>query len=112
MKEKLKEIAYWLEDKLKDLCGEITPDKRIVVILIMLLILTIGNLYFTFSTIYDWGKESERKQWQEIEHINHLELEKDKNETGDFMDSGIDKDPFGLNREETEQDSIDSMYKY
>lgn len=90
MKEKLKEIAYWLEDRLKSLCGELTPDKRIMVILIMLLILTIGNVYFTFSTIYNWGKESEKKKQPGIEHIGQPGLEYNRDKDYDFMDSPID----------------------
>lgn len=99
MKEKIKEIAYWFEDKLKDLCGELTPDKRITVILIMLLILVIGNLYFTFSTIYNWGKDSERKKQIEIERIEQLEL----------MDSPIDKELFDLYKQRQIQDSIEEV---
>lgn len=99
MKEKLKEIAYWFEDKLKDLCGELTPDKRITVILIMLLILVIGNLYFIFSTIYNWGKDSERKKQMGIEHIEQLEL----------MDSPVDKELFDLYKQRQIQDSIEEV---
>lgn len=85
MKEKMKELGYWLEDKLKDLCGEITPDKRLTVILIVLLLATIANLYFTFKVVYDWGKESERKEQLKMEHIKSLELK--KNRIDDFIDS-------------------------
>jgi len=99
MKDKIKEIGYWFEDKLKDLCGELTPDKRITVILIMLLILVIGNLYFTFSTIYNWGKDSERKKQMEIEHIEQLER----------MDSPIDKELFDLYKQRQMQDSIEEV---
>lgn len=53
MKKRINEIGYWFEDKLKALCGEITPDKRLTVILIMLLVFTLLNLYFTFTTIKD-----------------------------------------------------------
>lgn len=109
MKERLKEVWYWFEDKLKDLCGELTPDKRIIVILIMLLILTIGNLYFTFSTIYNWGKESEKKEQMEIEHIRQLELEQDKKEIYDFMDSEMKEELFDLHQQKMRQDSIDSI---
>ena len=109
MKERLKEVWYWFEDKLKDLCGELTPDKRITVILIMLLILTIGNLYFTFSTIYNWGKESEKKQQMEIEHIRQLELEQNRNEIYDFMDFPIDRELLDLERQQMRKDSIDSI---
>lgn len=92
MKEQLKELGYWLEGKIKDLCGELTPDKRIVTILVMLLILTIGNLYFTFSTIYNWGKESERKKHPGIEHIERLDIPGNRKEG--FIDSEIDKSVF------------------
>lgn len=55
MKERINEIGYWFEEKLKVLCGEITPDKRLTVIVVMLLLFTILNLYFTITTIKDWG---------------------------------------------------------
>jgi len=109
MKERIKEIGYWLEDKLKDFCGELTPDKRITVILIMLLILTIGNIYFTFSTIYNWGKESEKKKQLEIEHIDGLSPEQRKDKNYDFIDSPIDREFFDLHKQRMKQDSIDSI---
>lgn len=79
MKERINEISYWFEDKLKALCGEITPDKRLTVILIMLLAFTILNLYFTFTTIKDWGREEERREQMKIEHIKQLDIEKSTN---------------------------------
>jgi len=114
MKEQLKEIGWWMEDRLKNFCGELTPDKRITVILIMLLILTAGNLYFTFSTIYNWGKESERKKQPEIEHITQPELppERSKDKNYDFMDSPIDRELFDLHRQKEKQDSKDSLSIY
>lgn len=94
MKHWFKEIGYWIEDKLKDLCGEITPDKRLTVILIMLLLFTLLNLYFTFTSISDWGREQERKDQLKIEHIKQLKLEKTKPKNIefdlDFFDSDID----------------------
>lgn len=78
MRERIKEIGYWLEDKLKDLCGEITPDKRLTVVLIVLLLAAIINLYMTFSTINNWGNEDERKQELKIEHIKNLEFKQNE----------------------------------
>ncbi|NDV70391.1 TraL conjugative transposon family protein [Dysgonomonas sp. 25] len=91
MKERIKELGYWLEDKLKGLCGEITPDKRLTVILIMLLLFTILNLYFTFTSIANWGREQERKEQLKIEHIRQLKLERIKPSEWDseFLDSEI-----------------------
>lgn len=82
-------MGYWIEDKLKGLCGEITPDKRLMVILIMLLLFTVLNLYFTFTSISNWGREQERKDQLKIEHIKRLELEKTRPEGAglDFLDS-------------------------
>lgn len=84
MKERIKELGCWLEDKLKGLCGEITPDKRLTVIIIMLLLFTILNLYFTFTAISNLGKQQERKEQLKIEHIKQLELEKSKSWEWDF----------------------------
>ncbi|MDH6311167.1 hypothetical protein M2451_004095 [Dysgonomonas sp. PFB1-18] len=109
MKERLKEIRYWLEDRLKGFCGELTPDKRITIILIMLLILTAGNLYFTFSTIYNWGKGSERKNNPDIEHIKKPELKRDRIKSHDFIDSPIPDKLFDLHKQRIRKDSIDSI---
>lgn len=79
MKERIKEIGYWFEDKLKALCGEMTPDKRLTVILIMLLAFTLLNLYFTFTTIKNWGREEDRREQMKIEHIRQLDIEKSNN---------------------------------
>lgn len=76
MKERIKEIGYVIEGKIKDLCGEITPDKRLIIILTILLICTIVNLYITFSAIYNMGKQSRRKESLKIEHIEQPELKK------------------------------------
>lgn len=93
MKHWFKEIGYWFDDKLRSLCGEITPDKRMTAILIMLLLFTLFNLYFTFTSISDWGREQERKDQLKIEHIKQLELEKRKRLELDLFDSEIDISP-------------------
>ncbi len=90
MKERIKEISYWFEDKLKALCGEINPDKRLTIILIMLLLLTLLNLYFTFSTISNWGREQERKEQLKIEHIKQLDLERPSNNNLNHLNDGND----------------------
>lgn len=92
MKHRLKELGYWIEDKLKDLCGEITPDKRLTVIIIMLLLFTILNLYFTFTSISNWGREQERKDQLKIEHIKQPELESTKPKDAEFDLEFLDSD--------------------
>lgn len=73
VRRKISAFGDWLEDHLRRLCGEITPDKRIIVILTMFLLFTGLSLYFTVSSIYRFGKgQGERMQ---IQHIEQLELE-------------------------------------
>ncbi|NDV95303.1 DUF3989 domain-containing protein [Dysgonomonas sp. 521] len=106
MKERIRELVYWFEDRLKDLCGELTPDKRITAIVVMLLILTVGNLYFTFSTIYNWGKDSEKKKQPEPEHIRQPERNYD---FIDSVDSEIEKGLLDLHQQKMKQDSSISI---
>jgi len=76
VRKKIKAFGEWLEDHLRQLCGEITPDKRIIVILTMFLLFTALSLYFTISSIYRFGKgEGERIQIQQIEMLE-LELKR------------------------------------
>ena len=86
MKNIIKELGYSIEDFLKRICGEITPEKRLTVILVMLLVFTVANIYFTVSSIYNWGKENARKEQLQIEHIRRLELRKDSinNKSNEF----------------------------
>ena len=93
MKERIKELGYWIEDKLKDICGEITPDKRLTVIIIMLLLFTILNLYFTFTSISNWGKQRERLDQLKIEHIKQLDMERAKPKIMDLDFDMIDSEP-------------------
>ena len=76
MKGKLNELGGWCSDKLRGFCGEINPDKRLMIIIVMLLIGTIVNLYFTFYAIYNIGHSDAEKEFIEVEHIKQLEIEK------------------------------------
>lgn len=92
MKERIKEISYWFDDKLRNLCGELTPDKRLLIILVMLLLMTLLNLYFTFSTVANWGREQERKEQLKIEHIKQLELERSSDKYFNKLEDEYDND--------------------
>lgn len=109
MKERLKELGYWLEGKLKDFCGEITPDKRLIIIAAMLLILTAGNIYLTSSTIYNLGKENEKKNRPDIEHIKRPRPDKRKHRVYDFIDSEINMEQFDMYKQKIRKDSFDSI---
>lgn len=81
IKHIFKEIGYSVSSFLRRICGGLSPDARITVILSMLLIFTIGNIYFTVSTIYNWGHEDGKKEIPEIQHIDGLEIMGGKSDT-------------------------------
>ncbi|NYI51232.1 TraL conjugative transposon family protein [Macellibacteroides fermentans] len=74
IRKKITNLRDRIEDGLRSLLGQISPDGRIVVILVMLFLFSAASIYITVSSIYNIGKKSGREQMQ-IEHIERLELE-------------------------------------
>lgn len=75
----------WLEDGLRGLCGRITPEKRLAVLLTMFVLFAFGSIYIFASAIYNIGKNEGRQI--EIEHIKMLELQrKDSINTVNYND--------------------------
>ena len=74
IRKKITNLRDRIEDGLRSLLGQISPDGRIVVILVILFLFSAASIYITVSSIYNIGKKSGREQMQ-IEHIKRLELE-------------------------------------
>lgn len=74
IKKKLTAVRDWMEDGLRSLLGQVTPDGRVIIILAMLFVFGAGSIYMTVSSIYNIGKKNGQQQMQ-IEHIKRLELE-------------------------------------
>lgn len=73
IKKKLNAISDWIDDSLRSLLGRVTPDGRVIIILIMLFLFGGGSIYMTVSSIYNMGKS--KGQQMQIEHIEGLELQ-------------------------------------
>lgn len=73
VKKKITAVRDWMEDGLRSLLGQISPDGRIIVILVLLFLFGAGSIYMTVSSIYNMGKKS--GQQIQIEHIERLELQ-------------------------------------
>lgn len=65
-------VRDWADDRLRRMCGQITPDKRQAVILVMFFFLGGLSIYITVSSIYNIGKRDGRRL--QIEHIRQLPL--------------------------------------
>ena len=60
-------VRDWADDRLRRMCGRITPGKRLAVILVMFFFLGGLSIYITVSSIYNIGKRDGRRL--QIEHI-------------------------------------------
>lgn len=70
----VRKVQDWVDDNLRRLCGRITPEKRLAVILTMFVVFGFGSIYIFISAIYNIGKNEGQRI--EIEHIQMLELQR------------------------------------
>lgn len=81
----------WVDDRLRSMCGRITPEKRLFVILTMFVVFGVMSIYIFASAIYHIGKNEGRQI--EIEHIKTLELQKrDSINQLNYYDNGGEQD--------------------
>lgn len=75
MAKVIAEIQDWADVKLRHLCGRITPDQRVVVILVMFVVFGGLSVYMTVAAIYNIGKSDGQELG--IEHIDQIRLKND-----------------------------------
>ena len=68
----IEKVQDWVDDRLRRMCGRITPGKRLAVILVMFLFFSGLSIYITVSSIYNIGKRDGQRL--QIEHIRQLPL--------------------------------------
>lgn len=68
-------VQDWADEKLRRLTGCITPDQRVVIILVMFVVFGGLSVYMTITAIYNIGKSDGRQLG--IEHIDPIRLKND-----------------------------------
>lgn len=68
-------VQDWADEKLRYLCGRITPDQRVAVILVMFVVFGGLSVYMTVTAIYNIGKSDGLELG--IEHIDQIRLKND-----------------------------------
>lgn len=68
-------VQDWADEKLRRLCGRITPDQRVAVILVMFVVFGGLSVYMTVTAIYNIGKSDGQELG--IEHIDQIRLKND-----------------------------------
>lgn len=76
LKKLFGKLNEWLEDGLRGLLGRMTPDRRVILVLAMLLVFGGLSVYMTVSSIYNIGKKSGVQM--EIERIEALRLRQEQ----------------------------------
>lgn len=76
VKRLINKVQDWLDDRLRSLVGRLTPDRRVILIVSMLIVFSSLSIYMTVSSIYNFGKDKgERLQIERIEALKLQEQE-------------------------------------
>jgi len=82
MKKKIREFlinAYdEIEYRIRLLCGKSSPMKQFIIVVIIGSLLGIGYLYTLVSSIYNIGKQDAKKEFMELQHIERIKLQSEK----------------------------------
>ena len=69
----INKVTDWWEDSLRSLFGRLTPDRRVILIVIMLMTFSGLSVFISFSSVYNLGKDQGEKM--KVDHIERLQLE-------------------------------------
>lgn len=62
MKKMLVKIKDLVEEKLRGVCAGLSPEKRVITIVVLTVLFALGNFYMIFRAIYDIGREDARRE--------------------------------------------------
>jgi hypothetical protein len=74
IKDVLSNARDEMEYGLRRLCGRPTPAKRFIAALVTVSVLTVANIYFVVSSIYNIGKHDAENEFLELRHIENSKL--------------------------------------
>lgn len=77
MRKVLDYIASWLDSCLRRFCGKMNRDTRVIMVVCIIILSSLGSVFVFIDSIYQLGKEKGRKEIR-VEHINQPELLLDK----------------------------------
>lgn len=62
-------IKETVAEKLRGLCAGLSPEKRMLTVIVLAVLFALGNFYLIFRAIYDIGREDVRPEIIEIPPI-------------------------------------------
>lgn len=76
VKRIINNLNEWLEDGLRGLLGRLTPDGRVILIVVMFVFFSGLSIYMTVSSVYNLGKKNGIQL--EIQRIETLRLQQEQ----------------------------------
>lgn len=70
MKKAYVKFKEAIEEKLRGLCGRLSPEKRVITVIVLVVLFALVNFYMIFRAIYDIGREDARQEVIEITPLN------------------------------------------
>lgn len=70
MKKIFVRIRDLAEGKLRGLCAGLSPEKRVITIVVLAVLFAVGNFYMIFRAIYDIGREDAKQEIIKIEPLS------------------------------------------
>jgi len=78
LKKSLTGVGDEIEYRLRLLCGQPTPMRRFVMVLIICIALAVASIWFVASSIYHFGKRSAEAEFLKIQHLEMLKVQHQK----------------------------------
>ena len=66
MKQMFVRIKETVAEKLRGLCAGLSPEKRMLTVIVLAVLFALGNFYLIFRAIYDIGREDVQRDIIEI----------------------------------------------
>lgn len=70
MKKIFVKIRDLAEGKLRGLCAGLSPEKRVITIVVLAVLFAVGNFYMIFRAIYDIGRDDAKQEIIKIEPLS------------------------------------------
>ena len=66
MKKMLVKIRDLAKEKLRGVCAGLSPEKRVITIVVLTVLFALGNFYMIFRAIYDYNWDDAKREVIEI----------------------------------------------
>lgn len=103
MRKIISKVKDWIEDKVRGVCAPMSPGKRVVTIVVLIVVFAVVNFYITFRAIYNIGREDAHQEVIEITPLDVPDFELENKEPTELQKEMEDffKEHFNSEQDDT-----------